>query len=161
MGDYCKVIAIEPNPTMANRLRENIRLNGLDCIIVREVAVGEAHGLAADQFGAGDHGLRGYGRVEASTAIDQPISMLPLLSIVRDAGIDRIDVLKIDIEGYEDQALKPFFNDAPQGLWPHIVAIEDSHRSRWESNVIDRLLSTGYRTVARGRVDHILRRESM
>jgi tRNA G37 N-methylase Trm5 len=87
MGNRCKVIAIEPNGTMANRLRENIRLNGFDCITVREVAVGETHGFASGRFGAGDHGLRGYGRVEASALVDQPILMLPLLSIVRDAGI--------------------------------------------------------------------------
>lgn len=32
----------------------------------------------------------------------------PLLSIVESAMVKRIDVLKIDIEGFEDQAHMPF-----------------------------------------------------
>jgi len=159
MGDRCRVVAIEPNCTMVNRLRENIRLNGLNSIIVRDIAIGAAHGLAESQRDAASHGRRGYGPADVATTTDQSVSMMPLLSVLRDAGIEKIDVLKIDIEGYEDQALMPFFTDAPESLWPQIIAIEDSHRDRWNTNVIDRLVAIGYRVTARGRVDHVLRRE--
>ena len=49
---------------------------------------------------------------------------LRLQRILADAAVDHVDALKIDIEGFEDRVLTPFFKDAPQGLWPRAIVIE-------------------------------------
>lgn len=48
----------------------------------------------------------------------------PLLSILQEQGVKKIDMLKIDIEGAEALALNPFFLDAPRSLFPQVVFIE-------------------------------------
>ena len=44
----------------------------------------------------------------------------PLLAVVTEAGLAGIDALKIDVEGFEDKVLVPFFRDAPPSLWPRL-----------------------------------------
>jgi hypothetical protein len=80
----------------------------------------------------------------------------PLLEIVRKHGLDRIDALKIDIEGAEDMALTPFFETAPKNLWPGMVVIENCHRSLWKTDVIDVMARLGYRVRAATRGNLIL-----
>ena len=41
------------------------------------------------------------------------VEVAPLADIITAAGVDRIDYLKIDIEGFEDRALVPFIQQAP------------------------------------------------
>ena len=52
--------------------------------------------------------------------------------IVERAGIDRIDALKTDIEGFEDRALLPFFATAPRALWPKRIYMETDWATRRE-----------------------------
>jgi FkbM family methyltransferase len=158
VGDRCRILAIEPNPEMARRLRENVRLNRLSSIVVREVAVGASHGLAAGTPNAGNFGASAYGRVEAAAETGPRVAMMPLLDVIQSAGLDRINVLKIDIEGHEDQALSPFFRAASERLWPEVIALEVSHRGRWRSDLLDQLHRLGYRVIGSRRVDLILKR---
>jgi uncharacterized protein (UPF0218 family) len=46
-----------------------------------------------------------------------------LLAALSELGADRIDALKIDIEGSEDLALTPFLNSAPDSLLPSLLII--------------------------------------
>jgi hypothetical protein len=80
-----------------------------------------------------------------------------LLSVLREAGIDRIDALKIDVEGMEDKILLPFFRDAPPSLWPSLLQIED-RRVDWPIDVIAALTANGYAESSRSRTDMMLRR---
>ena len=158
VGDRCRVLAIEPNPEMARRLRENIRLNRTSSILVKEVAIGASHGLAAATASAGNYGSSAFGKVEAPAETAHHVPMMPLIDVVQSAGLDRVDVLKIDIEGLEDRALSPFFRVAPKHLWPEVIALEVSHRNRWQSDILDQLHWLRYRVIGRRRVDLILKR---
>jgi FkbM family methyltransferase len=158
VGDRCRILAIEPNPEMARRLRENVRLNRTSSILVREVAIGASHGLAAGTPDAGNYGSSGYRKVEGAAETGPHVPMMPLFDVIESAGLDRINVLKVDIEGHEDQALSPFFRAAPERLWPEVIALEVSHRSRWQSDLLDQLHWLRYRVIGRRRVDLILRR---
>ena len=55
----------------------------------------------------------------------------------------RIDVLKMDIEGFEARVLACFFVDAPRRLWPRYICVEVSHAPQ----VIPLLQAEGYCTV--------------
>jgi FkbM family methyltransferase len=160
MGDRGTILAIEPSRELAARLRENVRLNGMESIVIKEVAAGESTGFAASDPAVADHGSAGFASRDVSAGAPSAVPMMPLLDIVREAGIARIDVLKIDIEGFEDRALLPFFGTAPESLWPHVIAMEAAHRQRWQSDVVARLESLSYRIIAKGRVDLVLERKT-
>ena len=81
----------------------------------------------------------------------------PLISVLREAGISSIDVLKIDVEGAEDVVLVPFFRDAPRELLPELVLIEDT-RGFWQTDVFALLEQHGYTVVARNRQNVAYRR---
>jgi len=49
---------------------------------------------------------------------------MPLHQIVSEAGVTRVDALKIDIEGFEDTALVPYLQEAPEHLLPKRIVIE-------------------------------------
>lgn len=160
MRDQGKILAIEPSAPLAARLWENIRLNGFKSIGVSQVAVGERRGWARRDSDGEDHGSACFA---ASGEGDRPgasVPMMPLFDIVHSVGLSWIDVLKIDIEGAEDRALLPFFQTAPKKLWPLVIALEDAHRERWQSDVVARLGAVGYHLVARGRSDIILKRSA-
>ncbi len=46
--------------------------------------------------------------------------------------------MKIDIEGFEDQALFPFFDEAPEKLWPRCIVIEPNSKS-WKRDILKHL----------------------
>ena len=70
---------------------------------------------------------------------------LRLQRILDEAGVTRIDALKIDIEGFEDRALIAFFKEAPQTLWPRAVVIEHLSRDEWQQDCIADMIARGYR----------------
>jgi hypothetical protein len=63
--------------------------------------------------------------------------------------------MKIDVEGYEDRVLIPFFDIAPRRLWPHRVLLERSPHI-WKSDCIAYMLARGYHTAWEGRGDSLL-----
>jgi hypothetical protein len=80
-----------------------------------------------------------------------------LIARLDQSRITRIDALKIDVEGAEDLALVPFLGDAPPGLLPGIVLIEDP-RGYWRTDMFALLAQHGYTVFARSRHNLALRR---
>jgi hypothetical protein len=66
--------------------------------------------------------------------------------------------MKIDIEGYEDQALFPYFEKAPQIFWPRVIVIEDCHKSDWKRDVISHMEDRGYAISSTTKGNSILTR---
>ncbi|MFM7083778.1 MAG: methyltransferase, partial [Hyphomicrobium sp.] len=60
--------------------------------------------------------------------------------------LNNIDLIKIDIEGYEDKALIPFFKEAPRKLYPKAIIIENNEKD-WETDVISYACSLGYKKI--------------
>ena len=54
-----------------------------------------------------------------------------LENLLNEEQVEAVDLVKIDIEGYEDQALIPFFKTASVGLFPKAVLLEIAHRKLW------------------------------
>lgn len=55
------------------------------------------------------------------------VPVRPLASILVDADMRNIDVMKIDIEGFEGKVLTRFFSEAPRNLWPRYICAEITH----------------------------------
>jgi FkbM family methyltransferase len=101
------VIAIEPEPSNYAQLVRNIRVNRLTNITALLVALSDQSGVGALRLAShsGRHSLEGLGAGEA-TGDTVRVQLLTLDEIVDSAQIERIDWLKIDVEGHELSVLR-------------------------------------------------------
>ena len=74
-------------------------------------------------------------------------------------GVDHVDALKIDVEGFEDRVLTGFFRDAPQSLWPRAVVIEHLSRNEWQDDCIADMRARSYAETGRTRSNTMLLRD--
>lgn len=152
-----KVIAVEPNPKTLARLRFNVAINDFaEKVTVVPFGIGEEGEF--ELISSGDLGSASIrpNQTKNDRTIVTKIRTRPLLNILNEAGVQSIEGLKIDIEGMEDRALIPFFNDAPKSLWPKCVVIEDCTSDHWESDVIAYMQSIGYTLSSKTRANTIL-----
>lgn len=154
VGSGGRVVAVEPLAEMLARLRFNAKANDFDQISIYETAVGEAAGEITLHVCERQFGETSVAALDGQAP--RSVSVRPLLDIVKDAGLTRIDALKIDIEGHEDRALSPFFSSAPKALWPRRVLMEFWHRSRWQTNCIAEMTAAGYRELWHDKYDVLL-----
>jgi FkbM family methyltransferase len=96
-----RIFAFEPNPSTFKALEENVARNGRRNIACCQIAVADYNGVV--QFASREHA-----RANASIAADQAresgtvqVACETIDSFCRRQGIDRIAVLKVDVEGYE------------------------------------------------------------
>lgn len=92
-----RVIAIEAAPTVASLLDHNIDRGGMKNITVVKTAVGDADGTTrfAEESA--------YGHISPS-GVEVPIQQLS--SLVARQNLERLDFVKIDVEGYEFPILR-------------------------------------------------------
>lgn len=153
-----RIIAIEPQPGILDRLRFNLAANSQVKVDVQPIAVADREGtveLLLDINDSGGTHIATAARHESCTSVSVPCR--PLTSVLCDAGITSIDALKIDVEGAEDVVLVPFFRDASPELFPELVLIEDTH-DFWQTDVFALLERHGYTVMARNRQNVAYRR---
>ena len=82
--------------------------------------------------------------------------MTPMRALLKAGGASTLDLLKIDVEGFEDGILFPFFDTAPATLHPKAIVMEACHANRWERDCEALLLSKGYKVVHKDRTNMML-----
>ncbi|WP_421855059.1 FkbM family methyltransferase [Oricola sp.] len=148
LGPGGRVIAFEPHPVTYAKLRFNIEANGADSV----TALNCGCGLAAETMTLWSDGGNNIGSatlVRAASSnpkVATEIRLDRLPDMLAAHGIARVDALKIDVEGFEDEALLPLFDDAYEHLWPTAVLIEVAHRTVWRTDIVAHLSERGYRT---------------
>lgn len=153
-----KVIAVEPNPKTLARLSYNTALHEFaDRISLLAIGIGEKG--ESELFSTGDLGSANIRPNSSGYTESVTISTLPLLDVLMEQNIEKLDGVKIDIEGMEDRALFPFFKNAPQSLWPSCAVIEHCNRQYWENDVIEYMLSNGYKKVYENRSNAVLQKD--
>lgn len=149
-----KVIAVEPNPPVYAALVENVQLNGFHNVVTVNAALGERDGTVS--FGVLDH-APSVGSVLATDARQISVPMRRLDTILAEHGLNRCDVMKIDVEGYEYQALMPYLASTPVENWPRVFVIEHNHRaSQWDGDLVQEIVKNGYRIALRTRGNIVL-----
>jgi FkbM family methyltransferase len=104
-GASGRVIAVEAAPCHVDAARANVALNGLRNVTVVHAAAGAAPGHARLAMPSrGNRGEFTLGHSDADLTID--VTVRTLSDIAAEAGIERLDVMKMDIEGSEDAALR-------------------------------------------------------
>ena len=146
------IYAIEANPSTFQLLQENIHVNKLTNIKPLNVGVSEDYGelpLYCNDTGnrGGDSFVVGAGHRKRTVIV----TVKPLYAISADLGIRTIDLLKLDIEGFEEKVMKRFLVEAPRTLWPRVLCAEISHVPL----VMELLESVGYRLVLKARDNRI------
>jgi FkbM family methyltransferase len=156
-GSNAKILAIEPEPENIRRLRFNVSANPDIAIRVIELALGERAATVALEIDRRDKGGTHTRPLAHDKRASINVECRPLLEVLRQEGVSRIDALKIDVEGTEDIILVPFFRDAPESLWPNLILIEDA-RDSWRSDLFSILAERGYTIARRSKLNVMMRR---
>jgi len=99
------VYSFEPSPVSAAFLRKNIDLNGIKNCTVVQSGVGIKTGEAILSPVGASAQIVGPAHPNREVWNDVKIPVLLIDEYVRSIGIQRLDFIKIDIEGYEPMAL--------------------------------------------------------
>lgn len=123
VGDGGRVFAAEPNPSVRQRLEEHLKLNGFRQVGVVPYALADSDGTVefygpqADDAGSGD------GHIVAATASKPAIIRVEtrrLDGIFSATKAQRLDMIKIDVEGFEWPVLKGAEQTVAK-FRPHII----------------------------------------
>jgi FkbM family methyltransferase len=110
VGAGGRVLSIEVDPRACRTLKDNLARNRLDFVTVCEMAASDVPGtLAMRQYETAANDSGNFGLARSTTVVDHgptfDVVARPLDDVLDEAGIDRVDLLKMDIEGAEGRAL--------------------------------------------------------
>lgn len=146
-GPGARILAVEPQPRIFERLVFNIRQNPFGTVKAVDCAVADRNGevtLFIDPRNQGESSVK----IVGSTGQTQlKVPSRTLLDLVTQEGVDHVDAIKIDVEGAEDLILEPYFREAPEALWPKAILMENSV-GVWQIDLPALLNAKGYRPVA-------------
>jgi FkbM family methyltransferase len=111
VGRNGHVLAIEPNPQTLPKLRGNIEASDARTVSVWPVACAESESTlqlyAAPRSNTGESSLsKENASQEGSGVTAYSVRARPLDAIVKEAKLERVDMIKIDVEGAEYEVLK-------------------------------------------------------
>ena len=147
-----RVISIDANLAMVEQLKFNMRASGMDDSDAVHAAVGDVDGRVNLQIRENDVAI-----VSVVEDASGDVEIKRLETILNAQGVTRVDVLKIDIEGFEDKALAPFLENASEDMIPDRIVIERAGAEDYPACVkqFDRL---GYKVVGRTRSNSLYQR---
>jgi FkbM family methyltransferase len=154
-----RVHAFEPDPLNAAAFRENLRLNPGFEVTLNEVAVGQRPGTAVLERSSTttDRALGRIVEAEAGgmTAAEDGILEVPVFTLddyISAQGIEHVEVLKLDVEGYEPAALAGAERFLRQGRIGCVVCEMNEERLKangWTPRTIhDALSRHGFQPIA-------------
>lgn len=145
-----RVIAVEPARDTAAHLRMHVALNDLgDVVEIVEAGLSDREGearLRLGCFGCGDVATRTF---EGDLAFDsEPVRITTGDGLRHELGIERFDVIKIDVEGHERftlEGLSDTFANRP----PRVVVLEMAAETQQLSggslqDIMDHMTEMGY-----------------
>jgi FkbM family methyltransferase len=156
-GASGRILALEPQPDIFDRLAYNIRQNPFGTVKAIACAVADKSGeltLFLDPRNKGESSVKIVGPNEAD-AIRVPA--ITLLDLLNQENFTKVDAIKLDVEGAEDLILDPFFRDAPESLYPTLLVVEDGS-GQWQMDLPKLLVEKGYRLILRTRLNFVFER---
>lgn len=105
-----RVVAVEPVPETFAHLDANVATSGLDNITCVNAAIGAAEGTVRLVTRAGSNFAAFVGYQDVLERYDGYVEyaarVMTVDRLVEELGLDRVDMMKIDVEGYELEALR-------------------------------------------------------
>lgn len=152
-----RILAVEPQPDIFNRLVYNVGLNAFATIKAIECAVADKPGEVTLFLDAENSGESSVKIVGSGGATPLRVMGRTLLDLVGQEGYGRLDAVKLDVEGAEDLVLGPFLESAGEALHPGLLIIENALK-QWQIDLPALLVERGYRLVAETRLNFIYER---
>lgn len=152
-----RILAVEPQPEIFDRLIYNIRQNPSCTIKAVDCAVADKTGeltLFLDPLNRGEASLK---IVNSSQTDAIRVPAVTLLDLLSREGLTHVDAIKLDVEGAEDLVLGPFFRDAPASLYPSVFIVANVPE-RWQVDVVGLLASKGYRQILETKMNLVFER---
>jgi FkbM family methyltransferase len=156
VGPTGRVVCIEANPRIYGCLTECVRRNSLDNVVTRNCAVVEQTGTVHIEDCVREH----LGNSVSAGGVGVPVPGETLADVMAATGVERIDFLKVNIEGSELPMLRAcaslFDRITRMSVHCHdfVADREGDERFRTFDGVADLLSDAGY--VLRLRRDHAL-----
>lgn len=145
----CKILAVEPNPSTYDVLGLNVErlvANGR-CRILRAAVWGAEKTLTGGAADDPDHFSAFAVHETADASGEEAIAGWPMNKIIAHSGFERVDLLKVDIEGAEVELFKGNVDWLQQ---VKTIAIEFHDNSRAECRFDDLMKEYGFRVVDSG-----------
>jgi len=149
VGSGGRVIAIEPQQRLQSVIAKNAEMNELTNLEVHQVAISDSEDILdlhlAPDVNTGGSALARATRYPVAT---QRVTTMTLTRFFEIAGIERVDLMKMDIEGFEYEAIlgsKDIFKSGRVGglaLELHPPAL--SRRNHSADEIVRFLESSGY-----------------
>ncbi len=151
-GPKVRVEAFEPDPELCVRLNHNLATNHLSHVHLNQLALGRKEGTAVL---VSTEGNKGENRVEAAGGSGTAVAMTTLPKFLKEKQLERIDALKIDVEGFELDVLEPLFDGVPKSAWPRLIVCELAHDPTEKLPAL--LARHGYHLSASSRLNGVYR----
>jgi FkbM family methyltransferase len=105
MGDRGRVLCVEPEPGNVHWIERSVARNRYESVEVLPIALADRSGSATLHLGekSGWHSLLTTDGVAVTGEVEVPTARLD--DVLAERGIERVDVIKIDVEGAENQVL--------------------------------------------------------
>lgn len=152
-----RILAVEPQPEIFDRLIYNIRQNPSCTIKAVDCAIADKTGeltLFLDPLNRGEASLK---IVNSSQTDAIRVPAVTLLDLLNREGLAHVDAIKLDVEGAEDLVLGPFFRDAPASLYPSVFIVANVPE-RWQVDVVGLLTGKGYRQILETKMNLVFER---
>ena len=135
------VLSIEPQPEVLRLLHKNLSRFPAERWTILQAGLSDGEG---EGFLALNHANRGASKLVGSPSTDTiAVPLLPADRVL--AGLDRLDIIKMDIEGHEEAVFRSGLQELRR-LNPRAILFEDSKGQTASDGPIGRLLANaGYR----------------
>lgn len=153
-----KIISVEPHPEIHRRLAFNKSLNPALPMHLFQGGIGDREDEM--QLLTGDGNL-GQTRIlrddEGKNSESISVPVITLMALCEKFDVKRIDGIKVDVEGFEEAVLLPFFENAPDTLLPRLIVVEDNRRE-WASDILAAAAQRGYQLAKKTNMNLLLER---
>lgn len=109
-GDMGRIIAFEPDPLNYKLLQKNLSLNTFKNILTIPKGLGDSNAKYAFSRNLSNSGGNRIASVNSSSIQEAFIETIKLDDFIIENNIEKVDVLKIDVEGFEYNVLKGAIN---------------------------------------------------
>ena len=150
VGECGRVVAVEPQIRLKPVIENNFKLNGVRNATLYGVAVSNIEGIAdiylSPDMNTGSSGLISPNRYRVAK---QQVRTVTLAQLLASAAIDKVDLMKMDIEGFEYEAVlgsKELFRDGRINAFALELHPESMRRRGIDPReIVDFLQRFGYR----------------